>query len=192
MTLVAGPDGALRCGWATGAPEYLGYHDDEWGTPLHGDDALFERLSLEAFQSGLSWIVVLRKRPAFRAAFAQFSLPAVAAFGSDDVERLMGDPGIIRNRRKIEAVVANARLAAELPGGLSEHLWSFAPAGRQAAPRDGEVPSTSPEAVALAADLRRRGVRFIGPTTAYALMQATGMVNDHIDGCVAAKRLARP
>jgi DNA-3-methyladenine glycosylase I len=191
-TLVAGPDGQLRCGWATGAAEYLSYHDEEWGRPLRGDDALFERLSLEAFQSGLSWITVLRKRPAFRSAFAGFAIEAVAAFDDADVARLMADPGIVRNRQKIDAVIGNARLAADLPGGLSDHLWSFAPPPSERPPADGAVAATTPESTALAADLRARGFRFVGPTTAYALMQAVGMVNDHIDGCVARAAVVRP
>jgi DNA-3-methyladenine glycosylase I len=191
-TLVAGPDGHPRCGWAITAPEYLSYHDDEWGRELRGDDPLFERLSLEAFQSGLSWITVLRKRAAFRAAFAGFAIDAVAAFDEGDVARLMADAGIVRNRQKIDAVITNARLAATLPGGLSDHLWSFAPPRAEAAPAEGAVPATSEESTALAADLRGRGFRFVGPTTAYALMQAVGMVNDHLEGCVARAGVIEP
>jgi DNA-3-methyladenine glycosylase I len=173
-----------RCGWATSAPEYVSYHDQEWGTPLHGDDALFERLSLEAFQSGLSWITILRKRPAFRAAFAGFAIPAVADFGEDDVERLMADPGIVRNRAKVTAAVRNARAALELPDGLSALLWSFAPARPRPRPQTlADVPATSAESVAMARDLKKRGFSFVGPTTAYALMQATGMVDDHVATC---------
>ena len=176
-----------RCGWATSAPEYVAYHDEEWGTPLTGDDALFERVCLEAFQSGLSWITILRKRPAFRAAFAGFAIDAVAAFTDDDVERLMADASIVRNRAKITAAVRNARAAQQLPEGLSELLWSFAPAVRPPRPRTlAEVPATSPESVAMAKELKRRGFAFVGPTTAYALMQATGMVDDHVAGCVRA------
>jgi DNA-3-methyladenine glycosylase I len=177
-------DGRIRCGWATSAPEYVGYHDDEWGTPLHGDDALFERLCLEAFQSGLSWITILRKRPAFRAAFAGFSIEAVAAFTEDDEARLMGDAGIVRNRAKIAAAVRNARAAQQLPEGLDAVMWSFAPAAarpRPATPAD--VPATSPESAAMAKELKRRGFVFVGPTTAYATMQATGMVDDHVADC---------
>ena len=173
-----------RCPWATSAPEYVAYHDEEWGVPLHGDDALFERLCLEAFQSGLSWITILRKRPAFRAAFAGFSIDAVAAFTEDDEARLMADAGIVRNRAKITAAVRNARAAQEVPGGLDALLWSFAPTGprrRPATPAD--VPATSPESIAMAKELKRRGFVFVGPTTAYALMQATGMVDDHVAGC---------
>jgi DNA-3-methyladenine glycosylase I len=173
-----------RCGWATSAPEYLTYHDEEWGTPLHGDDALYERLCLEAFQSGLSWITILRKRPAFREAFAGFRIPAVADFTDDDVARLMADAGIVRNRAKVTAAIGNARAALELPEGLSALLWSFAPTGPRPRPRTlAEVPATSPESVAMAKDLKRRGFAFVGPTTAYALMQATGMVDDHVATC---------
>jgi DNA-3-methyladenine glycosylase I len=173
-----------RCGWATSAPEYVSYHDEEWGTPLHGDDALFERLTLEAFQSGLSWITILRKRPAFREAFAGFAIGAVAEFGEGDVERLMADARIVRNRAKVLAAVRNARAAAALPDGLSTLLWSFAPTGPRARPQSlAEVPATSAESVAMAKDLKRRGFAFVGPTTAYALMQATGMVDDHVASC---------
>ena len=173
-----------RCGWATSAPEYVAYHDEEWGTRLTGDDPLFERLCLEAFQSGLSWITILRKRPAFRAAFAGFAIDAVAAFTDDDVERLMADAAIVRNRAKIIAAVRNARAAQQLPEGLSELLWSFAPAERPPRPRTlADVPATSPESVAMAKELKRRGFAFVGPTTAYALMQATGMVDDHVVSC---------
>jgi DNA-3-methyladenine glycosylase I len=174
----------VRCSWATSAPEYVHYHDEEWGTPLHGDDALFERLTLEAFQSGLSWITILRKRPAFRAAFAGFDLAAVAAFTPADEARLMADAGIVRNRAKVAAAVRNARAALEVPEGLSALLWSFAPTGPRARPRtDADVPATSPESIALARELKRRGFVFVGPTTGYALMQATGMVDDHVMDC---------
>ncbi|MCW2636345.1 MAG: DNA-3-methyladenine glycosylase [Blastococcus sp.] len=174
----------VRCGWASSAPEYATYHDEEWGTPLHGDDALFERLCLEAFQSGLSWITILRKRPAFRAAFAGFAIDAVARFTDDDHARLMADAGIVRNRAKITAVLANARAATGLPEGLSALLWSFAPSGPRPRPAAlADVPATSPESVAMAKELKRRGFVFVGPTTAYALMQATGMVDDHVADC---------
>jgi DNA-3-methyladenine glycosylase I len=160
------------------------YHDEEWGTPLRGDDALFERVCLEAFQSGLSWITILRKRPAFRAAFAGFAIDAVADFSDEDVERLMTDAGIVRNRAKITAAVRNARAAQQLPEGLSDLLWSFAPAVPPPRPRTlADVPATSAESVALARELKRRGFAFVGPTTAYALMQATGMVDDHVTDC---------
>jgi DNA-3-methyladenine glycosylase I len=174
-----------RCGWATSAPEYVAYHDDEWGRPLHGDAALFERLSLEAFQSGLSWLVILRKRPAFRTAFAGFDVDAVAGFGPADVARLLAEPGIVRNRAKIDATIANARAVRDaVPEGLDELLWSFAPTGRRRRPRAlADVPAVSPESTAMAKELKRRGFRFVGPTTGYALMQATGMVDDHISTC---------
>ena len=173
-----------RCGWALSAPEYLRYHDEEWGTPLHGDDALYERLTLEAFQSGLSWITILRKRPAFRAAFAGFSIEAVAAFTAEDEARLLADPGIVRNRAKVRAAVVNARAALAVPGGLSALLWSFAPTGPRPRPRTlADVPATSQESTALAEELKRRGFGFVGPTTGYALMQATGMVDDHVATC---------
>jgi DNA-3-methyladenine glycosylase I len=173
-----------RCGWATSAPEYVAYHDEEWGRPLHGDDALFERVTLEAFQSGLSWITILRKRPAFRAAFAGFRIEAVAGFGEDDVERLMADAGIVRNRAKVTAAVRNARAAQAVPEGLSALLWSFAPTAPRPRPQTlADVPATSPESVAMARELKRRGFAFVGPTTAYALMQATGMVDDHVATC---------
>jgi DNA-3-methyladenine glycosylase I len=182
--VLRGPDGRSRCPWGASPEEYRVYHDEEWGRPVRDADGLFERLCLEAFQSGLSWLTILRKREAFRSAFAGFRIAAVAAFGPDDVERLLGDAGIVRNRAKIEAAIANARVAAELDdlGGL---VWSFAPdpAGRPAPRTVDDVPATTPESVALAKALKRRGFRFIGPTTAYALMQACGLVNDHLEGC---------
>jgi DNA-3-methyladenine glycosylase I len=177
-------DGLPRCAWATSAPEYVRYHDEEWGTPLRGDDALFERLCLEAFQSGLSWLTILRKRPAFRAAFAGFSIDAVAAFTDADEERLMADAGIVRNRAKVRAAVRNARVAQEQEEGLSELLWAFAPGGPRPRPATiSDVPATSAESTAMAKELKRRGFVFVGPTTAYALMQATGMVDDHVSEC---------
>lgn len=178
-----------RCGWATSAPEYVAYHDDEWGRPLRGESALFERMSLEAFQSGLSWLIILRKRPAFRSAFAGFDVDSVAEFGPADVERLLGDAGIVRNRAKVEATIANARaVRAAVPEGLDALLWSFAPTGRRRRPKTlADVPATSPESTAMAKELKRRGFRFVGPTTAYALMQATGMVDDHVASCWRAK-----
>ena len=173
-----------RCGWATSAPEYLAYHDDEWGWPLHGERELFERLSLEAFQSGLSWLVILRKRPAFRAAFREFDVDAVAAFDDDDVARLVADSAIVRNRAKMAATIANAQaVRSSIPEGLDALLWSFAPA-RHPRPRTlADVAASSPESVAMAKELKRRGLRFVGPTTAYALMQATGIVDDHVVTC---------
>jgi DNA-3-methyladenine glycosylase I len=173
-----------RCAWANSAPEYVSYHDEEWGTPLHGDDALFERLCLEAFQSGLSWITILRKRPAFRTAFADFAIDDVAEFTADDEARLMADAAIVRNRAKIAAAIRNARAAQEQPEGLSALLWSFAPTEPGARPATiADVPATSAESVAMAKELKRRGFVFVGPTTAYALMQASGMVDDHVVDC---------
>jgi DNA-3-methyladenine glycosylase I len=173
-----------RCAWALSAPEYLTYHDEEWGTPLTGDDALFERLCLEAFQSGLAWITILRKRPAFREAFAGFRIAEVAGFTEADVDRLMADARIVRNRAKVTAAVRNAHAALEVPGGLSDLLWSFAPPGPRARPQTlADVPATSAESTAMARELKRRGFAFVGPTTAYALMQATGMVDDHVATC---------
>jgi DNA-3-methyladenine glycosylase I len=181
-----GADGVLRCPWALSAPDYVGYHDDEWGRPLHGDDAIYERLVLEAFQSGLSWLIILRKRPAFRTAFAGFSIAEVAEFDDRDVERLLADVGIVRNRSKIEAAIVNARVALTLEGGLSELLWSFAPEVARPAPVTlDDLAGVTVESAALAKELKRRGIKFVGPTTAYALMQATGMVDDHLVGCVA-------
>jgi DNA-3-methyladenine glycosylase I len=186
--LVVGPDGLARCGWADSTPDYRAYHDQEWGRELRGDDALFERLTLEAFQSGLSWLTILRKRESFRAAFDGFRIEAVAAYDGRDVDRLLADAGIVRNRAKIEAAVANARMAAGLPEGLGALLWSFAPERRRSRPRSfADVPPRTVESTAMAKELRRRGFRFVGPTTAYALMQATGMVDDHLAGCHAAE-----
>ena len=177
-----------RCDWANSSELYRAYHDDEWGQETHGRDALFERLTLEAFQSGLSWITILRKRPAFRAAFADFDVDQVALFDDGDRARLMADAGIVRNRQKIDAAIANAQVirdeaAAEggAPQGLDSLLWSFAPPIGQR--HSGLVRATSPESVAMAKELKRRGFRFLGPTTCYALMQALGMVNDHAEHC---------
>ncbi|WP_305785284.1 DNA-3-methyladenine glycosylase I [Symbioplanes lichenis] len=178
-----GEDGRPRCFWGGSTPDYVAYHDTEWGRPLHGDDALFERMCLEAFQSGLAWITILRKRPAFRAAFAGFAIDKVAAFDATDADRLMADPGIVRNRMKIDAALHNARVAADLPTGLSELLWSYAPPARPRPATRADVPATTPESKAMAKDLKKRGFKFVGPTTAYALMQATGMVDDHLAGC---------
>jgi DNA-3-methyladenine glycosylase I len=186
VSSIVGDDGQRRCQWAYGSPEYIAYHDHEWGRRVVGDDAVYERLVLEAFQSGLSWITILRKREAFRAAFAQFSIEAVAAYTEADVERLLLDAGIVRNRAKIEASIGNARAALALTEGLSDLVWSFAPAGRRPAPRlMADVPAVTPASTALATELKRRGFRFVGPTTAYAHMQATGMVNDHLRDCIA-------
>jgi DNA-3-methyladenine glycosylase I len=171
-----------RCWWGASAPEYIAYHDEEWGRPVRDDRALFEKLSLEAFQSGLSWITILRKREAFRAAFANFEAERVAAFGEADVARLMADAAIVRNRAKIEATIANARAAADLD--LTELLWSFAPDPRPRPRTPADIPAVTPESTAMAKELKKRGFRFVGPTTAYALMQACGLVDDHIDGCL--------
>lgn len=177
-------DDRPRCGWALSTPDYVAYHDDEWGRELHGDDALFERMTLEGFQSGLSWLTILRKRPAFRTAFADFSIERVAAFDADDEARLLGDAGIVRNRAKIAATIANARVAAALPEGLDALLWSFAPEGPRERPATlADVPAITPESTAMAKALKKRGFRFFGPTTAHALMQATGMVDDHVSTC---------
>ncbi|AVV40644.1 DNA-3-methyladenine glycosylase I [Streptomyces sp. P3] len=184
---LAGPDGALRCPWALSTPDYVTYHDEEWGRPVHGDDALFERLSLEAFQSGLSWITILRRRPGFRTAFADFKIASVAVFTDEDRARLLADPGIIRNRAKIDATVANARvLAGWAPGDLDELIWSHAPdrAGRPVPRTLADVPAVTDESTALSKALKKRGLRFVGPTTAYALMQACGLVDDHLETCV--------
>ncbi|MGW0362324.1 DNA-3-methyladenine glycosylase I [Streptomyces sp. NPDC002990] len=183
---LAGPDGAPRCPWALSTPDYVVYHDTEWGRPVHGDDALYERLCLEAFQSGLSWLTILRRREGFRKAFASFEIAAVARFGPADVARLLADEGIIRNRAKIEAALANAEvLAGWHPGELDALVWSHAPAEPGPAPRTlAEVPAVTPESTALAKALKKAGIRFIGPTTAYALMQACGLVNDHLADCV--------
>jgi DNA-3-methyladenine glycosylase I len=181
--LLTGVDGLVRCAWAGSAPEYLAYHDTEWGRPSRDDDVLYERLTLEAFQSGLSWITILRKREAFRRAFAGFRPEAVAAFGPADTERLLADAGIVRNRAKIDAAIRNARAALDLDGGLAALLWSFAPDPRPRPATSADVPATSPESVAMAKELKRRGFAFVGPTTAYALMQATGMVDDHLADC---------
>jgi DNA-3-methyladenine glycosylase I len=183
---LAGADGLRRCPWALSTEDYVKYHDEEWGRPVHGDDALFERISLEAFQSGLSWLTILRRREGFRAAFAGFEIAAVAAFTEADAERLLGDAGIIRNRLKIEATLANARVLAEwVPGELDGLIWSYAPeAEGRAVPKTlADVPAVTPESTALSKALKKRGLRFVGPTTAYALMQACGLVDDHLADC---------
>jgi DNA-3-methyladenine glycosylase I len=186
VSLAPGADGRPRCWWATSAADYVAYHDEEWGRPVIDDRGIYERLTLEAFQSGLSWLTILRKREGFRAAFAGFELERVAEFGDRDVERLLADAAIVRNRAKIEAAIANARAAQEMDANgesLAALAWSCAPE-RHVAPHDGdELASTTPESKALAKELKRRGFRFVGPTTAYALMQACGIVNDHLAGC---------
>jgi DNA-3-methyladenine glycosylase I len=185
---VTGPDGLSRCAWVGDDDEYRRYHDEEWGVPLHGDRALFEKMALEGFQAGLSWITILRKRPGFREAFAGFDPVRVARFDERDVERLLADAGIVRNRAKIEATISNALLVRDMADGeLDELMWSFAPAGpavgRARPAAMGEVPAVTPESTALSKELRKRGFRFVGPTTMYALMQSAGMVDDHLTGC---------
>ena len=190
MTAEPEDDSRTRCGWIDQsrlAPAdfilYRDYHDTEWGQPLRGAGALFERVSLEAFQSGLSWLIILRKRENFRRAFHRFDVDKVARYTDRDIERLMNDPGIVRNRAKIEATVANARAVADLDVDLSELLWSFAPAPRPRPADLSQVPAVTAESTAMAKELKRRGFKFVGPTTAYALMQATGMVDDHTASC---------
>ncbi|CAD5996593.1 DNA-3-methyladenine glycosylase I [Agreia sp. COWG] len=185
---VTSDDGVTRCGWAHSAPEMLAYHDDEWGRPLHGDGALFEKICLETFQSGLAWITILRKREAFREAFARFDIDEVAAFGDADTERLLSDARIVRNRAKIAATISNARAAKAMvddePGSLDRLLWGFAPPPREAAPASyASIAPSTPESAAASAALKARGFRFVGPTTVYALMQYAGLVNDHAAGC---------
>lgn len=175
-----GPDGTPRCGWCLGHDDYVEYHDSEWGMPVADDRSLFEKLCLEGFQSGLSWLTILRKRDAFRRAFSGFEIAAVAAYGIDDIERLLGDSSIVRHRAKIEACVNNARQALELidaEGSLASFVWRYEPT-----PGDPER-TTAPEAIALAGELKRRGFKFVGPTSAYAFMQSMGLVNDHVVGC---------
>jgi DNA-3-methyladenine glycosylase I len=183
-------DGRVRCGWIDRsrlAPAdfllYRDYHDTEWGQPLHDSTALFERISLEAFQSGLSWLIILRKRENFRRAFDRFDAEKIARYTDRDVERLLADTGIVRNRSKIEATIANARAVADLDVDLGELLWSFAPQRRPRPDDLSGVPAVTAESTAMAKELKRRGFKFVGPTTAYALMQATGMVDDHVASC---------
>lgn len=182
--VVVGDDGLARCAWGASDPEYRRYHDEEWGTPQHDPTRLYEKLCLEGFQAGLSWITILRRRPAFREVFHGFDPERVAAMTEADVERLLGDARIIRHRGKIEATIANARAALALERPLDELLWGFAPPPRDAAPVSfTEVPATTPESAAMSRALRAHGFRFVGPTTMYALMQSTGMVDDHLAGC---------
>jgi DNA-3-methyladenine glycosylase I len=186
MSLVDGPDGRPRCSWATSTPDYLDYHDNEWGRPVLDDRGVYERLCLEAFQSGLSWLTILRKRENFRASFADFDFGVVAGFTERDVERLLGDAGIVRNRAKIEATIANAKAASEMAAegeSLAKLMWSFAPEHSAVPTSFEDAASTTPESKAFAKELKGRGFRFIGPTTAYAAMQACGVVNDHFAGC---------
>jgi DNA-3-methyladenine glycosylase I len=180
---VVGEDGLARCGWGLSTPDYVRYHDEEWGVALHGDRQLFERLSLEAFQSGLSWLIILRKREGFRAAFDNFEPAKVAEYDDARIDELLADPGIVRNRAKVLATIRNARAIADLDIGLDELLWSFAPADHVPPMRFGDVPAVTPESTAMAKHLKKHGFAFVGPTTCYAMMQATGMVDDHLVDC---------
>ncbi|WP_406829809.1 DNA-3-methyladenine glycosylase I [Pedococcus sp. KACC 23699] len=188
--LVVGEDGVARCAWAGSTADYLDYHDTEWGVPVHGEQALYERLTLEAFQSGLAWITILRKRESFRAAFAGFDPETVAGFDDRDRERLMNDPGIVRNRLKVNAAIHNASavLALREHGGLDALVWSHAPVEHTPPQSADDFRATSPESVALAKALKRSGFVFVGPTTMYAAMQACGLVDDHVAGCHRAGR----
>ena len=186
------PDGKLRCHWCSATPEYLAYHDEEWGQPVADDRRLFEKLSLEGFQSGLSWRTILAKRENFRAAFHGFDFERVARYTARDVERLLGDAGIVRHRGKIEAVINNAQRARELvqtEGSLAAFIWRYEPDPKtQGAP---QTRSTSPESVALSKELKKRGWKFVGPTTVYAFMQSMGLLNDHVEDCVVRARVAK-
>ncbi|MEN0086143.1 MAG: DNA-3-methyladenine glycosylase I [Leifsonia sp.] len=193
--LVVGDDGRARCAWSASDPEYRRYHDEEWGRPQHDPRALYEKLCLEGFQAGLSWITILRRRPAFRELFLGFDPEKVAAMTEADVQRLLQDARIIRHRGKIEATISNARAVLALDVPLEELMWSFAPSPRAGdRPHSwGDIPAVTPESTALSKELRRRGFRFVGPTTMYALMQATGMVDDHVEGCFVVEEVeARP
>ena len=188
-SVIIGADGKSRCWWCGDDALYQHYHDTEWGRPVHDDRVLFEKICLEGFQAGLSWITILRKRENFRAAFDNFNCDKVAKYNNSDVERLLQDAGIIRHRGKIEATINNAACALELiaeRGSLSDYVWSFAPEAHKRSGNGvmrGEIPTQTPESAALSKDLRKRGWKFVGPTTCYAFMQAMGMVNDHIKGC---------
>jgi DNA-3-methyladenine glycosylase I len=183
LSVLPGPDGLPRCPWALGSAEYLPYHDGEWGRPVRDDTGMFERLCLEAFQSGLSWLTILRKREGFRSAFAGFDIEIVAGYGPGDVTRLLADPRIVRNRAKIEAAIGNARAALTVPGGLAALVWSYAGGQDRAPVTMDDVPSSTPESKALARELRRRGFSFTGPVTVYATLQACGVVDDHLESC---------
>ena len=186
---VAGPDGRLRCPWGLSAPEYVRYHDEEWGRPVHGEQVIFERLCLEAFQSGLSWLTILRKRENFRKAFAGFDIQQVAAFTDADAARLLADAGIVRNRAKINAAINNARAALEVSEGISDLFWSYAETEPRPAPKTlTDLQAQTPQSKALAKELRKRGFVFTGPVTVYAAMQACGLVNDHLEACFARHR----
>ena len=191
--LVRGNDGLLRCPWGASTPDYQRYHDTEWGRPVHGDVVIFERLTLEAFQSGLSWLTILRKRDSFRAAFVGFDIERVAGYADGERARLLEDARIVRNRAKVEATITNARAAAALresdgEGALDRLVWSFAPAGHRARPRRlVDIVASTPESTALAKALKRHGFVFVGPTTMHAAMQAMGLVDDHLTGCAAVR-----
>jgi DNA-3-methyladenine glycosylase I len=180
---VAGPDGLLRCPWGVSAPEYVGYHDEEWGREVHDDTAMFERVCLEGFQSGLSWLTILRKRENFRRAFRGFDMATVASFGPDDVARLLADAGIVRNRAKIESVINNAKAALALPDGIAACVWRYASDAGHAPVTLADVPAVTAASKALAKELRVAGFRFTGPVTVYATMQSCGVVNDHLADC---------
>ena len=184
--LVIGQDGVARCPWGASPPEYRAYHDNEWGLPVGDDNRVFEKLCLEGFQAGLSWLTILRKREAFRRAFASFDPRLVARFDDSDIARLLGDPGIIRHRGKIAATIANAQATvrlAEQGVRLAAFVWSYEPGARPAPKTLSDLPASTAESKALSAELRRHGFRFVGPTTAYAAMQSLGLVNDHLKGC---------
>ena len=191
--LVRGDDGLLRGPWGASTPDYERYHDAEWGRPVHGDVAIFERITLEAFQSGLSWLTILRKRDSFRAAFDGFDIERVAGYADGDRTRLLADARIVRNRAKVEATITNARAAAALresdgEGALDRLVWSFAPAGHRARPRRlVDIVASTPESTALAKELKKHGFVFVGPTTMHAAMQAMGLVDDHLTGCAAVR-----
>ena len=179
-----------RCDWGDSTPDYAAYHDEEWGVPVRGDNALFERLTLEGFQSGLSWLTILRKRENFRAAFAGFDIAAVAAFDETDRARLLADVGIVRNRAKIDATMTNARaIMSSVPEGLTELLWSFAPARHKRPQTLSDIEPITPESKAMSKELKKRGFAFVGPTTAYAAMQAVGIVDDHVSYCWRAREV---
>jgi DNA-3-methyladenine glycosylase I len=182
MTTI-GADGLVRCPWGVSTPEYIAYHDEEWGRPIRDDRGLYERLSLEAFQSGLSWLTILRKRPGFRRAFDDFDMDKVAAYGPAEVERLLADASIVRNRRKIDATIANARASLDLSGGLAALIWKYADPDAPAPKTGADVPATTPGSKALAKELKGHGFRHVGPTTVYAMMQACGLVDDHLQEC---------
>jgi DNA-3-methyladenine glycosylase I len=191
-TTILGPDGKSRCRWCAAAPEFLGYHDTEWGFPVSDDHRLFEKLSLEGFQSGLSWRTILAKRENFRAAFHDFDFDRIARFTQRDLDRLLKDEGIVRHRGKIEAVINNARQAQELverEGSLAAFIWRYAPDAKQ--PGKPQTASTSAESVALSKDLKKQGWKFVGPTTVYAFMQAMGLINDHVEDCVIRAKVER-